>query len=751
MPGVRKVSIIISISDHSKLPEIVAALANQKDVDVEFETIAIASNGLRELPDLKQKIAPDDRRRCQLQCHSIASGGRGAALNEGIRLATGELYVFLADDFIPTMSWLSEHVALHSSHEALDIVGIGPALFPPHLANNRFSRWLDETGTIFGANFSAADSEGIPSEWFHGANTSLKPSLIWRAGLFDGDFPQDAGDDYELRMRLSQLGMQVVYLPDALAFHDHVVTLEDRMRQCVVGGASIALAEAKYSFSNSLPQQSLRWKLFSSKLKSRAWNAFRILSGSEKVEERYWKECLTKSHLEGYSNALKEIRRVGTPQRRLSTVIKNWMEDAIQKGVMSWDANMDHSKGLYPFYQEDGQICSAKSYETTCLQVKNSHGTPWAYFRVDPFFTQYLNNSIEVTCRIKTPRSTKVWIEYDSSDSGVEVVAGQPGAFKRTRHQRVSEAWSTCNFRLPDLTCQQRINGGDFRIGCLLEDGEGFQIQSVQVRRLKSQSPTSVQPFGWLEQVGFLPEDAPRVSIIIPVHNHLLYTLQCLQSIAMHSSQTTYEVIVVDDASTDETEEVVANVPGLRFARLGENLGFTGACNHGAEIARGELLLFLNNDTVAMTGWLDEMVAAFDSHPDAGTIGSRLVYPQTGKIQHIGVGIDDRMIPYHFVDPRYEGISRTDRTCAVRAVTGACLLTPSRLFNRLQRFDPIYESDCQDIDYCMKVEAAGLRSYCCGRSVVLHYESVTRQEYDVDLPEDLKRLQKKWTQRFKAA
>ncbi|HET9033062.1 MAG TPA: glycosyltransferase, partial [Dokdonella sp.] len=127
----------------------------------------------------------------------------------------------------------------------------------------------------------------------------------------------------------------------------------------------------------------------------------------------------------------------------------------------------------------------------------------------------------------------------------------------------------------------------------------------------------------------------PRVSIVIPVHNKFAYTAACLRSLVEHADATAFEVIVVDDLSTDSTAARLAEIDGIRVIRNAENLGFVGSCNAGAEVARGEFVLFLNNDTVVTADWLEALIRCFDEESEAGLVGSRLVYPD-GRLQEAG-------------------------------------------------------------------------------------------------------------------
>ena len=124
----------------------------------------------------------------------------------------------------------------------------------------------------------------------------------------------------------------------------------------------------------------------------------------------------------------------------------------------------------------------------------------------------------------------------------------------------------------------------------------------------------------------------PVVSIVIPVYNHCPATLACLRALAAHPPATACEVIVVDDGSSDDTAAWMAQVDGLRYHRRAANGGFIAACNDGAAQARGQFLVFLNNDTLPQPGWLDALLATFNAArnprwPDAPTL-RELGYPQ---------------------------------------------------------------------------------------------------------------------------
>ena len=219
--------------------------------------------------------------------------------------------------------------------------------------------------------------------------------------------------------------------------------------------------------------------------------------------------------------------------------------------------------------------------------------------------------------------------------------------------------------------------------------------------------------------------DAPRASIVIPVHGAFAHTLACLRAIAAHPPATPFEAIVVDDASPDDSLEKLRQVGGIRLHARATNGGFIAACNDVAALARGDVLVFLNNDTVPQPGWLDALLGTFEAHPDAGLAGAQLVYPD-GRLQEAGgvVFADGSGWNYgRFEDPadcRFRYLRDADY------VSGAALAIPRALFQRLGGFDARYApAYYEDTDLAFAVRAAGLRVLYQPAAVVAHDEGAT--------------------------
>lgn len=216
-----------------------------------------------------------------------------------------------------------------------------------------------------------------------------------------------------------------------------------------------------------------------------------------------------------------------------------------------------------------------------------------------------------------------------------------------------------------------------------------------------------------------------RTTIIIPVFNGVEVTRQCVETILGAPPGCAHEIVVVDDGSSDGTAAYLEGL-GSRVGviRNEENLGFARACNRAASAAAGDLLLFLNNDTIPHPGWLDEMVLALQADDRCGVVGSRLLFPD-GRIQHAGIAFDHELCPYHPHLMSAATAPEVNRRREVPAVTGACLLVRRALFLECGGFDEAYVNGYEDVDLCLRARERGFRTVYCPTSVVTHLEGAS--------------------------
>lgn len=216
------------------------------------------------------------------------------------------------------------------------------------------------------------------------------------------------------------------------------------------------------------------------------------------------------------------------------------------------------------------------------------------------------------------------------------------------------------------------------------------------------------------------------VSIIIPLYNQVHYTQQCLAAIEKNTPQRLYELILVDNHSTDNTPGFLQSLQGkARIITNAVNVGFAKACNQGARIATGQYLLFLNNDTEPHKEWLEEMLTVADSNAKIGIVGSKMLFPD-GTIQHVGVC----MPPIHLHRGQPSNLIAANKSRDFQIVTGACMLVRKDLFFKLRGFDEKFINGCEDIDLCLKARKAGARVFYTARSVLTHHEGKSEGRED---------------------
>ncbi|MHB1406039.1 MAG: glycosyltransferase [Desulfitobacteriaceae bacterium] len=217
----------------------------------------------------------------------------------------------------------------------------------------------------------------------------------------------------------------------------------------------------------------------------------------------------------------------------------------------------------------------------------------------------------------------------------------------------------------------------------------------------------------------------PVVSIIIPVHNQWVMTYSCLKSVLANTGNLAYEVILADDASTDETSKVSDYVQNVRVLRSEENTGFLHNCNRAGKEARGKYILFLNNDTNVQKGWLKSLLDLSERDQTIGLVGSKLVYPD-GKLQEAGGIIWRDASGWNYGRHDNPGKPEYNYVKEVDYISGASIMIRSELWQEIggfdNRFAPAY---FEDADLAFEVRKRGYKVVLQPKSVVVHFEGVS--------------------------
>ena len=234
----------------------------------------------------------------------------------------------------------------------------------------------------------------------------------------------------------------------------------------------------------------------------------------------------------------------------------------------------------------------------------------------------------------------------------------------------------------------------------------------------------------------FLPEqDLPSVSIIIPTKDKLDLLEPCIASV---ESRTNYprsklEIVVVDNGSEDSNTQLylseAAKRGAIRLVRDPAPFNYARLNNLGVQKASGEVLVFLNNDTVVDDPcWLRFLVGQA-MQKDVGAVGAKLLYPDR-TVQFVGTVLGLQGVAGHAHvglredDGGYRGVANVTRE--VGAVTGACLAISARFLQELGGFDTTLAIGCNDVLFCADLLTRGYRNVCVGTPLFIHFESRSR-------------------------
>ena len=233
--------------------------------------------------------------------------------------------------------------------------------------------------------------------------------------------------------------------------------------------------------------------------------------------------------------------------------------------------------------------------------------------------------------------------------------------------------------------------------------------------------------------------ETPKVSIVIPTNGQrrevryrdTVLVEHCVRSIVETSTYSNFEIVCVADASTDPAvTAALAEIAGkrLHIVPYEEEFNFSAKVNLGAERSQGSLLLLLNDDMEVKTpNWIERM-AMYAKLPGVGAVGGRLLW-EDGRLQHVGVQFEGGLPghPYRGYSGDFKGYAHG--TCLAQnllAVTGACVMTPATVFRGAGGFDTGLPVNYNDVDYCLKLRAGGLRVVYDPDTLMYHFESSSR-------------------------
>lgn len=218
-----------------------------------------------------------------------------------------------------------------------------------------------------------------------------------------------------------------------------------------------------------------------------------------------------------------------------------------------------------------------------------------------------------------------------------------------------------------------------------------------------------------------------RVSIITVNYNQVALTCALLDSL----KKVTYpdvEVVVVDNGSPEDATPVITkNYPNVKFVRSNENLGFAGGNNLGIKESTGKYLLFLNNDTEVDPGFLEPLVALFETNPKAGAASSKLIYYNSDNIiQYVG---STSLNPFTGRNKRVgfmeKDMGQHDQLKETDLAHGAAMMVPRSVIEKAGLMADFFFLYYEEIDWCERIKKAGYKIYVVPASKVYHKESMS--------------------------
>ena len=242
----------------------------------------------------------------------------------------------------------------------------------------------------------------------------------------------------------------------------------------------------------------------------------------------------------------------------------------------------------------------------------------------------------------------------------------------------------------------------------------------------------------------------PQVSIIISVLDQLAYTKRCLKSIEdTLSNKISYEVLIVDDCSNDQTIEFLRSLDFPHKVLLNsERKGFAKNNNFATSKAKGEFLCLLNNDCFVEGDWLLPMIEVFKQKENVGVVGNVQRRAGTKMYDHMGVVFGPQGNPRHY-GQWFKKKAFCGEVKKWSAVTAACCVLKREIFLEINGFDEIFINGCEDVDLCLRFNRKGYDNYVVHDSVVDHVKGATdgRKRYN-DRNSEI--LQNRWGPEIRA-
>lgn len=731
-----KVSVVMSVYNGEKyLREAIRSVLSQTLNNYEFVIINDASTDksaeiLQEIEDPRIRVLTNEQNR-----------GLTKSLNKAVKHCRGEFIGRMDADDLSHPMRLEKQVSFLESHPSCALVGSSYYV-------------IDEEGKTISHVGVLLESQQIKEElknqnWFGHGSVLMRKSAFSKVGGYDEEFRY--AQDYDLWLRLSEQ-YDVANIKEPLYFW-----------RCTVQAISRDKAREQQVFAELAKKYALiRAQQSGAKLEQQNMQVSPMASIIVPTHNRpdMLKETIQSILDQTFQDF--EVIVVNDAGQDVSSVVEafnspklSYLSHETNKGLAgARNTGLRAARGTYIAYLDDDDIFYPDHLDTLVTflqesgekvaytdafrahQAMQGDGTYVVTERDVPYSFDFnfkdilIGNFIPVTCIMHDIKCIHEAGYFDESlhsheDWDLWIRMSQKYAFHHIKKLTCEFRWredgtSMTSSKEPEfISTQERIYEKYQHISSRMPDVAQAQQRELYNRKKRAGVAIPI-----------------ACSIIIPVFNQVAYTERCLEMLYANTPESlSFEVIVVDNASTDDTakflNEATRRYHNLRVIHNDENLLFAKACNQGAQAAQGEYLVFLNNDTEALPGWFEKGLTRLKSDPAIGAVGSKLLYPD-GTIQHCGIefiacpGLEPPWPKHRFLcaaadDPRVNISEEVDM------VTGACLFISKELFRDIGGFCPDYGMYFEDIDLCMKIRKRGMIIWYEPLSVLVHHESKSSQ------------------------